>query len=675
MHFTVNITGQVKQIKLSRKKFLWPLFETVVNSIQSLEDTIVQNPKICILAIYEETPQIEFETEPLPQKFISFKVTDNGNGFNSTNYQSFLEAYSQLKIEKGCKGIGRFLWLKAFEKVSIDSVYYENEKCFKRKFIFTIDGVSPEDNIEELELTNSKPEQKTEVSLINLRMEYKNGVYLSLENLAQKIIEHCLLYFITGLCPSIILSDTLGKTINLNDYYEKFYRINLNHDEISFNNVRYNLFHTQIQTGANGHELHLCANNREVKSIQLSEYIPNMQRKINSDNGSFYYSGYLSSTYLDNAVNTERLDFNFDDGTLFNDIEEKDIINVAIGYIKAYLKNELNEIGEKKKKQIDRLVYFSFPKYRLLLNNKPSVYDAIKSDLSDEKIEIELYKQQQIWESEIAQKKRDIERKLKSDATDDPNFEELFNEYCSNITDISRASLAEYIAKRKAVIDLLEKAIEINLNGKSSKEERIHKIICPMQVSSDEISYDDMNLWLIDDRLAYHRYLASDKQGKSISMLENTMKERMDIAVFDAALSYAIDPDNITSITIVELKRPQRDDLDSDDKNPITQVYDYVTDIKEGRVKKANGRGFGNVDNIAFYCYIVADITPTLKKSAQRAGLILTQDKEGYFGYNSAVGTYIEIISYDKLLKNAKQRNRVLFDKLFSPKLEDLRHY
>lgn|GEM_PF-6583714 len=42
-------------------------------------------------------------------------MTDNGNGFNTENYTSFLEAYSQLKVKKGCKGIGRFLLLKAFD--------------------------------------------------------------------------------------------------------------------------------------------------------------------------------------------------------------------------------------------------------------------------------------------------------------------------------------------------------------------------------------------------------------------------------------------------------------------------------------------------------------------------------------------------------------------------------
>ena len=54
------------------------------------------------------------------------------------------------------------------------------------------------------------------------------------------------------------------------------------------------------------------------------------------------------------------------------------------------------------------------------------------------------------------------------------------------------------------------------------------------------------------------------------------------------------------------------------------------------------------------------------------AGLILTQDKEGYFGYVPSYGAYVEVISYDKLLKDARQRNQVLFDKLFYSKADEL---
>lgn len=676
MPIIVNVAGQVGQIKLSTTKALWPLFETVINSIQSLEDSDVEEKKIVIDALRPEHVQLRTDgqgkTIEEPTHFEAFVVTDNGNGFNIENYTSFLEAYSQLKVRKGCKGIGRFLWLKAFDKVAIKSTYFKDGHWHLRAFDFALTGVNPEQNDSILELDDSV--QQTIVRLDGFKNPYRDSVAYSLESLAKKIIEHCLPYFITGKCPQIILKDNRGESFNLNSYYEKTYKDSLHQDPMELRGRHYTLYHMLLTEGADKHELHLCANNREVKSYALSNYIPDMKKKLVNGEDAYYYVGYLAGDYLDEAVNTERSDFDFSDGPLFGDTREPEIVETAVGYIRAYLSDELTKVADEKKTQIDMLVKTKRPQYRLLLNRHPEVYDRIPAGLPEDKLDLELYKHQQQWEFDTAKKKHDIEEKVKQDATSDPSFQKLFDEYCENITELSRASLAEYVVRRKAVIDLLEHALEADENGKYSKESRIHSIICPMQTTSDEIKLDDMNLWLIDDRLAYHHFLASDKKINTIPVLKSDIDKRMDLAIFDAALSYTADPENINSITIVELKRPQRNDLATEETDPIAQVYDYVTDIKEGKVKKSNGRGFGNVQQVAFYCYVIADVTPTLKKSAARAGLVPTQDSEGYFGYNQAVGTYIEVISYDKLLKDAKQRNRALFDKLFEPKSKDLAH-
>lgn len=676
MPIIVNVAGQVGQIKLSANKALWPLFETVINSIQSLEDSKVDEKKIVIDALRSDYIQLKTDgkgnTIEESTHFEAFVVTDNGNGFNTENYTSFLEAYSQLKVRKGCKGIGRFLWLKAFDKVAIKSTYFEDGRWHLRSFDFALTGVNPEQNDSILELDDTV--QQTIVSLDGFKNPYRDSVAYSLESLAKKIIEHCLPYFITGKCPQITLKDNRGESFNLNSYYEKTYKDSLHQDPMELSGKHYTLYHMLLTEGADKHELHLCANNREVKSYALSNYIPDMKKKLVNGEEAYYYVGYLAGDYLDGAVNTERSDFDFSDGLLLGDTREPEIVETAVRYIRAYLSDELTKVADEKKTQIDMLVKTKRPQYRLLLNRNPEIYDRIPAGLPDDKLDLELYKQQQQWEFDTAKKKHDIEEKVKQDATSDSSFQKLFDEYCENITELSRASLAEYVVRRKAVIDLLEHALEADENGKYSKESRLHSIICPMQTTSDEIKLDDMNLWLIDDRLAYHHFLASDKKINTIPVLESDVDKRMDLAIFDAALSYTADPENINSITIVELKRPQRNDLATEETDPIAQVYDYVTVIKEGRVKKSNGRGFGNIQQVAFYCYVIADITPTLRKSAARAGLVLTQDGEGYFGYNQNVGTYIEVISYDKLLKDAKQRNRALFDKLFEPKSKDLVH-
>ena len=673
MPFIMNLTGQVNQMRLPKSKALWPLFETVVNSIQSLEDTDgCTAPQITIRANRIEYAQVNTDGADELSHFETFIVRDNGTGFTERNYQSFLEAYSTLKVKKGCKGIGRFLWLKAFDEVRITSTFSESGKWFQRRFSFTLqDEIVPIENLEELSASESCTTM-TEVVLLGFHPQYRDEVALSLESLARKIIEHCLPYFIMDGCPQILLSDNTGGKVNLNDYYKNTYQDTLHRDDIAINGKPFSIYHMMVEEGADKHELHLCANNREVKSYDLSKEIPNLDRKIITDDTSYYYVGYMAGEYLDTTVNAERYEFDFSDTPLFSSISEKELTNTAVKYILSYLGEDLEKIRDEKKQQIDNFVRYKKPQYRYLLNNRENVYDKIPVGLSEDKLDLELYRQEQQWEYDVAKQRNEIETKQKSNAMTSPDFMNLFHQYCSSVTQLSQASLAEYIVRRKAVIDLLERALEYDKDGKFSKESTIHSIICPMQVTSDDIQFDEMNLWLIDDRLAYHNFLASDQPMKSLPVLQSDVSRRMDIAVFDKAISYSADTDMLNSITIIELKRPQRDDLNSDGSNPINQVLKYVSDIKAGKVKRSNGRGFGNVNNAAFSCYVIADITETLANAAENANLNRTPDGEGFFGFNAPRGAYIEVISYTKLLKDAKQRNEILFDKLFKPKSEQI---
>ena len=127
--FTLDIKGQLNSMRLSESKALWPLYEAVVNSIQAIEDSEnKENGKITIQIIREESGQNSLKGEERLERIESFVITDNGSGMNTQNYKSFNTAYSTLKIQKGCKGIGRFLWLKAFKKVNIKSTYFENDR-------------------------------------------------------------------------------------------------------------------------------------------------------------------------------------------------------------------------------------------------------------------------------------------------------------------------------------------------------------------------------------------------------------------------------------------------------------------------------------------------------------------------------------------------------------------
>lgn len=346
MLFTMNLKGQVNQMRLPKSKSLWPLFETIVNAIQSLEDTKnCEKPLITIKANRIEGNQLNIKGKEELNHFEEFIVTDNGEGFTERNYQSFLEGYSTLKIAKGCKGIGRFLWLKAFDQVTIQSIYSEDNIFYERKFDFTLEhAIEPEVNRRKIN------EQKciTEIRLSGFHEKYRETVALSLESLAKKIIEHCLPYFIIDGCPEIILQDNMDQKINLNQYYRKLYKNTLHRDEIIIEDNKFLLYHMTVNEGADKHELHLCANNREVKSYELSKYIPNLDKKIITEIQSYYYVGYIVGEYLDNSVSAERYEFNFSEAPILKTIDEKDLITAAIVYISSYLSEDLGKIKDEK---------------------------------------------------------------------------------------------------------------------------------------------------------------------------------------------------------------------------------------------------------------------------------------------------------------------------------------
>ena len=668
MKFTMNLQGQVKQLRLATSKACWPLFEAIVNALQSLEETPdCKNPQITVRAYRNDNSQQTLDGQLEQEKFNKFKIVDNGEGFSERNYASFLEAYSTLKATKGCKGIGRFLWLKAFDKVHIKSIYKENNVWKKREFDFSLaDAVSPENNCT---VINESPHirNETTIELLGFKKNYRSATPSSLEALAKKIIEHCLPYFIIGNCPDITLIDNLGKKYDLKPYYEKKYKGALKKDEFQIKKHAFALYHMAVKTGIDKNEIHLCANNREVLTIDLGKNLmPSLNKKINGKDGSYYYQGYLTSNHLDAIVNEDRTDFNFDDDSLFDTVKLEEINQAVIPYIEGYLGDDLIKIKEVHKNQVDSFVQNCKPQYRYLLNRKKETYDLIPPGLPPEKLDLALYKNQQQWEMEIAEQGAEITQQKMDGYASPEDFKNKFNMYCRNLTELNQASLTSYVLHRKVILDFFERALEINDSGKFSKESIIHSIICPMQTTSDQIPFDNMNLWIIDDRLAYHHFLSSDQAMNKVSTLQNGSSDRMDLAIFNTPFSYAEDINNINSTTIIELKRPMRDDL-HDEESPIAQVLRYVKDIRSGKIKKKNGRSFGPVDNVAFYCYIIADLTDTLKESATLSNLSPTPDGKGYFGYNAVLKAYIEIISYDKLIGDAKKRNQIFFDKLFHP--------
>ena len=90
-----------------------------------------------------------------------------------------------------------------------------------------------------------------------------------------------------------------------------------------------------------------------------------------------------------------------------------------------------------------------------------------------------------------------------------------------------------------------------------------------------------------------------------------------------------------------------------------------MDDIVEGKVKTKDGEFLSGAENIRFFCYILCDVGPGIKKLAKLEDLKPTPDGMGFYKYIDSYQAYLEMIPYSKLIQDSQKRNRVLFDKLF----------
>lgn len=183
-----------------------------------------------------------------------------------------------------------------------------------------------------------------------------------------------------------------------------------------------------------------------------------------------------------------------------------------------------------------------------------------------------------------------------------------------------------------------------------------------MGQTSKDIFFEQQNLWIIDERLCFHTLLTSDKKLNSVAGLKETSGKEPDIFAFFYDTPIGVAESNISpsgAIIIIEFKRPGRDDYS---KDPADQILQRFREISEGNVVDIDGRQV-NPSNIRYTGYLIADLKPSLHKQVY-GRYHRTADNEGYFFNLSDGNGCIEIISYDKLVKDAERRNRVLFDKL-----------
>ena len=124
----LNFKNRVRNFKFSVGDIFVPLFEAIMNSMQSIEETNELQDKYIKINIERDNYRIGGFVSGI----FGIEIIDNGIGFTEHNYESFCTSDSDYKVEIGGKGVGRINWLKAFEYVKVNSTYQENGKILNK---------------------------------------------------------------------------------------------------------------------------------------------------------------------------------------------------------------------------------------------------------------------------------------------------------------------------------------------------------------------------------------------------------------------------------------------------------------------------------------------------------------------------------------------------------------
>ena len=124
-----------------------------------------------------------------------------------------------------------------------------------------------------------------------------------LESIADSILEHCLLYYLTKEAPAIIVHES-EETINLSSQFS----VNDYIDQTFIEKVKGRDFQLFFVKGNKRriHQYSLWANNRVVKSKNVNTVFPLFSSPIIENNTPIFIRIYVISSYLNEIVNMSR---------------------------------------------------------------------------------------------------------------------------------------------------------------------------------------------------------------------------------------------------------------------------------------------------------------------------------------------------------------------------------
>ncbi len=668
------IKNIVESVDLTPRDAMLPLFECVVNSIISLIRSKHTDKEIQIKIIRGNIPT---QTNIGNIKTIdSIVITDNGIGFNEDNFKSFGTPFTKINKEYGCKGIGRFTVLAAFKSIRVRSNYKENNVWKYREF-----ECDAENEVSSMKLQDSDEHIfRTNIEINGcFNPVIKDKTALSIEEISQEIMQHTLIYYLNGDLPKITIFDTEdNKGEVINDLFVKVSKERERGFEVDENSFKAYITKAVKEGNRKNHYVYYCANSRVVGQPKNIGRLNGLFSYPLNQNGELYFLDiYIVSDYLNTnaykarngfAIPQEKENglFDYSDKISFEEIEEQ-LMNVLEEEYEPHVK----ETKERSRVELQKYVEEKAPRYKSLLRNS-ELLKSIPPNLSDDKKEEHLYRISFAARKSVEKNLQDFIANKQINEDTIQKIKNTIQEKTAYDTD----SLADYMTRRKAIIELFDKFLEADREGKYKLEEDIHNLIFPIGLTNEEIGYEMHNLWLLDERFLTYRFIASDKSITSFSQKKSSKEPDIiglmdNPQMFDNPISFG-DKSNgeINSMVIFEFKRPgetahQKNKNDyrwefSDLIEPYFDDFIYSPDKKNYKGKHVVVR-----KETPKFGFIIVDVLPqpleqyNIDKGWQKTPF------GTFYKMISGKNLHIEVMTFAKLIEYAKSRHMPFFDKLF----------
>lgn len=675
-------------------------FEAFTNSLESIkinkdENGVSATDSSIILSLY-------YSKDLLGEKiFKKVMIEDDGVGFDDIQFERF----SRLKdSRKGInnKGSGRVQFINYFANCSFVSTYKSGDKYYERNFNISKSKVFIENSaIVKHNYTNGTQSNrnKTILTLSDLLEPEKDEkkLSISIDNLKIEILRRYIQYFCShrDSLPQIILNEYIDEEfirsigifkeeIPVPDKEESF---TVNYSKKSSGNVNlcikldktenFKFISFKLKkTDFKRNEIYLVSKDELIdnKDFRLKFYSLSPEESLDD----MKYFILISSQYLNNKDSDIRGKISIlkkgeflENDDLFSDSEE-----ILFDDIEINVNDVIHRIyPEIDKKNIEKESKIANIKKMFLFNDEVLKDLSISFNDSEDRIIEKLHKaESKIFakgDSAIYKQLKDLDLLNPIDKDFNVNLNSVIEKLTKEIPLQNRASLTHYVARRKIMLELLDKILKRKLEvqndgGRNNDEQLLHNIIFQQSATNPNSS----DLWLINEDFIYFNG-TSETQIKNIkidgvsiikddltpdeinyitSLDENRLSKRTDILLFPSE----------RKCIIIELKNP-----DKNVSEHLNQINRYATLLRNLTKDKYQFD--------TFYGYLIGEKVDSEDirdfdsdfKYAYHFDYVFRPHKiiVGKNGRNDG-SLYTEVIKYSTLLQRAKKRNEIFIEKL-----------